>query len=88
MLRDLLTEIDRLEGIALYLADCHAATSEYDGTLKSVSKSRSRRLREICLKASDMLTQRVPPPRRSSNYANTVLERLLEASLKGQPEGK
>lgn len=32
------------KALALWLADCQAATAEYDGTLKSTSKSRRRRL--------------------------------------------
>lgn len=33
--------------LALWLADCHAATAEYDGTLASTSMSRKRRLAKI-----------------------------------------
>ena len=43
------------EALALWLADCHAATAEYDGNLKSTSASRKRRLRSICAKTLDAI---------------------------------
>lgn len=41
--------------IALYLADCHAATAEYDGLLASCSQARRDRFRAICERASRMI---------------------------------
>ena len=41
--------------VAAYLASCHAATAEYDGSLKSTSKSRLKRMKSICTIAADML---------------------------------
>lgn len=44
--------IDRdWQALALWLADCHAATAEYDGSLKSTSKSRRERLKSISARA-------------------------------------
>jgi len=61
--RTLKPRLEQLDGgrtedwrkIALYLADCHAATTEYDGTLKSVSASRRSRLASICERAAKMV---------------------------------
>lgn len=47
--------------IAIYLADCHAATATYDGMLRSTSKSRRKRFALICERAIGML--------RSGHYA-------------------
>lgn len=41
--------------IALWLADCHAATAEYDGRLKSTSGARRNRFAEICRRAAGMI---------------------------------
>lgn len=61
--------------IALYLADCHAATAEYDGQLASVSRSRKNRLVSICHTAAEQIRGR------DYNRARTeddVLRRLDE----------
>ncbi len=43
---------------AAYLADCHAATAEQECGLKSVSKTKKKRYRDICKLAADMLQGR------------------------------
>lgn len=48
-------EHDRLLQSLSYLADCHAATAEMDGALKSTSKRRRERFATICSKAAKML---------------------------------
>jgi hypothetical protein len=48
-------ERDYWRGIASYLASCHAATAEYDGSLSGVSKARKKRLSDICEKAAQAL---------------------------------
>jgi hypothetical protein len=47
-----MSEPTRWKELALYLADCCAATAEYDGELKSTSKVRRERLARICEKAA------------------------------------
>ncbi len=50
-------ERDFWKGMALYLADCHAATATYDGELKSCSKSRQERLVSICKTAAEAIRE-------------------------------
>lgn len=52
---DLRRERDYWQGVALYLADCHAATAEHDGNLSSTSKSRRGRLGLICERAAQAI---------------------------------
>lgn len=52
---DLRRERDYWRTVACYLADCHAATAEYDGSMKSLSKSRRDRYAAICEKANEAL---------------------------------
>lgn len=66
------------KSLALWLADCHAATTEYDGNLRSTSAARRRRLQDICAKthaaiATGMLNAH---PRDEAS----VLERLRKNS--------
>lgn len=42
------TAAQRWKNAALWLADCHAATAEYDGHLSVTSRARSERFVEIC----------------------------------------
>ena len=49
----ILAELRRMNGVAAYLADCHAATLE--SLPKSASKSAVNRLVSICARAADML---------------------------------
>lgn len=48
MEEDLKQHIENWKAIAVYLADCHAATAGYDGELKSTSNSRRERFAAIC----------------------------------------
>ena len=45
-------ERDNWKGLALYLADCHAATTQTFGDLKSTSESGKKRLVLICEEAA------------------------------------
>lgn len=54
-LTQLLRELHHFQGAAAYLASCHAATAEYDGSLKSTSTGRKQRYASICEKASQLL---------------------------------
>lgn len=69
---------DDWKAAALYLADCHAATAEYDGSLRSVSSARKKRLRSICREASRLL--RGYPAKRCSLF--DVIDRLDRAAAK------
>ena len=60
-----LREAERWRNLALYLAECMAATAEYDGGLKATSASRRNRLRMICEKAArgirgELIVSRAP----------------------------
>lgn len=64
------------KAIALYLAYCHAATAEYDGVLKSCSKSRRDRLAAICEKTMDLI-------RLKGDVCHPVDERRVVERLSG-----
>jgi hypothetical protein len=69
-------DAERWKGIALYLADCHAATA---GSLpKATSKSARARFVNICDKALQMLEGKEMPPRSGVRYdtVESVSERL------------
>lgn len=71
---------DHWKAVALYLADCHAATAEGDALLKSVSVSRKKRLFSICRKAADMLSGRTAaPPLQTLQNLDRILTRLRGA---------
>lgn len=53
---ELQRERDYWRDVAAYLASCHAATAEYDGGLRNVSKSRRLRFASICNKAAEAMT--------------------------------
>ena len=55
MEHDLRRERDYWRMVACYLADCHAATAEYDGHLKGISKARRTRYASICHTAAQAL---------------------------------
>lgn len=79
---------DYWKSVALYLAECHAATAGYDASLKSVSKSRKQRLAGICRKAMNMIQgKEMPPPRRRSPQEEIpfVLEGLRDAIHEADP---
>jgi hypothetical protein len=72
---------------ATYLADCHAATAEYDGQLKSTSAARKRRMASICMTAARALPRKVE---RGSNQRGSeeVRKRCEKAArlLGGSPD--
>ena len=51
-------ERDYWKRVAAYLASCHAATLEYDGSLKSLSRARKDRFLNIARKAADLMEGR------------------------------
>ena len=52
---DLTRELDYWRGLAIYLADCHAATAEREGTLSSCSASRRDRFVNLLASCRDGL---------------------------------
>lgn len=52
---DLIAERDYWRNVAAYLASCHAATAEYDGTLSGVSRARKERFASICHTAAQAM---------------------------------
>lgn len=65
--------------IALYLADCHAATADHDGMLKSCSTIRRERFASICEKAMALIDGRNVP---YSIDQRRVMDRLAGAVLR------
>jgi len=73
------------KAIALYLADCHAATADGEGMLSRTSKGSRKRFRDICLIAQHMITGENTgvTPRRldtSDRYQARVIGRLASAA--------
>ncbi len=67
--------------IALWLAECHAATAEYDGSLKSTSASRRNRLVSICQRSLNFIDGLDAP----SDYPERrVRDRLASVVLKSK----
>lgn len=64
--------------IALWLADCHAATASYLGSIKSISKAEKNRHAQICDRAEQMIRFGVFTARPSEKDA--VLARLKNAA--------
>jgi hypothetical protein len=54
-IKSLIQERDLWKRVAIYLADCHAATAVCEGEMKSVPKARKQRYAEICRKALEYL---------------------------------
>lgn len=48
-------ELDRWKRIALYLADCHAATAEQELSRKSLGKAKQQRYLDICKKSAALI---------------------------------
>jgi hypothetical protein len=76
-------ENDRVSRALLYLADCHAATAEMEGSLKRTSQRSKERFARICGKAAEMLdgvdlleTKRV----RRENALESVMDRCRRAA--------
>jgi hypothetical protein len=61
LVRKAMQEIDYWKYVAAYMAECHAATAEYDGNLRSMSKSRRNRLATICKKAVRFMRREAVP---------------------------
>lgn len=57
-IRKLERERDYWKRVAAYLASCHAATLEYDGSLKSLSRARKDRFLNIAKKAANLMEGR------------------------------
>ena len=45
------------KAIALYLANCHAATAEREGRMASIPKGRRRRYADICRRACNLFEE-------------------------------
>lgn len=64
--QDIKRERDYWRSVAAYLAECHAATAEYDGQLSGTSQSRKKRYAALCEKAA-LAMQRGFYPRASTD---------------------
>lgn len=73
-----MTDAEYWKTVALYLADCHAATATYDGALKSTSKSRRERFSAICAKALSFFERTNTPYTRTDDEAR-IVARLRDA---------
>lgn len=79
VIRDALAEGERWRRVAVYLADCHAASGESDGRRRSTSQSAAMRLANICDTAAKMLRGEYVEGRHSRD-TNDVLARLERAA--------
>lgn len=76
-----------LRGFVLWLADCHAATAEYDGTLKGTSRARRERFASLCVDAAEAIDRlftgdkkdRYAHEGRTATTGNAVIARLRQA---------
>ncbi len=85
---NLLSELRRMNEVAAYLADCHAATLE--GLPKSASKSATNRLVSICARAADMLQGGSEPHsgmRDSTGMVESAMRRCAQASEDRKAKG-
>jgi hypothetical protein len=80
MIDQLKRERDYWRKATAYLASCHAATAEYDGGLKSTSKSRLDRLKAICATAALMLKQQWHPRYDADGKTDIARERCEKAA--------
>lgn len=71
-------ELDFWKNLAIHLADCHAATAQYDGTLKSCSKSRRERFAAICDETATAIEHMYYMPRHERSPKD-VMERCKDA---------
>jgi hypothetical protein len=85
--RILRKELEQWKSVALYLADCHAATAAHAASVKSTPKSSRERLREICERALAMVNreQTAPVCTQASDYAEYVRRSLVNAIADFQP---
>lgn len=72
-------ERDYWKAVAIYLADCHAATAEADGSMSGVSKSRKKRYASICALAAEALQGGFSRPHQTRDVAS-VAQRCLQAA--------
>ena len=77
---DLERQVEYWRSLAAYLAECHAATAEYDGSLKTVSASRRKRMKDICLKAVLGLSGRWHKKYPSDGDVQSAIERCTKAA--------
>jgi hypothetical protein len=69
--------------VALYLADCHAATLEDEGRRKSMPKHSKDRFRSICCKTLGMLMDGTLPnfPSQKTDVINRIKNALINQHL-------
>lgn len=82
LLKDHLAEGYEWRKIAIYMAECNAATAEYDGKLKRTSKFSRGRMASICEKGAEMVKHGLymgPFYDRGVRVKETV-ERLVKAA--------
>jgi len=72
-------ELEFWKALAIHLADCHAATAQYDGMLSSCSKSRRERFAAICDDAATAIAHQYYRPRHERSAAD-VAQRCAEAA--------
>jgi hypothetical protein len=75
--------IQDLQSLAFHLADCHAATAERFGSLKSTSAYNKERLGLICEDTASLLRLLTKPPYTPRDLS--VFERLDEAAKTLKP---
>lgn len=78
--------IQDLQSLAFHLADCHAATAERFGYLKSTSAYNKQRLGLICEDTASLLRLLTKPPYTPRDLS--VFERLDEAAKTLNPKTK
>ncbi len=78
----LLAELNIYKRIAAYLAECHAATAEYEGHLKGTSRSKKDRYAAICNRAADMLAGKEMPKDRSLRTTEDEVAGAIDRCLK------
>jgi hypothetical protein len=73
-------EVEYWKSLASYLASCHAAMAEYDGTLKGVSASRKKRFGAICVDAAMGLSGRWHEKYPHENRVQLAIDRCTKAA--------
>ena len=79
VVHELEKQVEYWRSFAAYLASCHAATAEYDGTLKGVSRARKARFGDICLAASLGLSGRWHKKYHSDGDVQDAIDRCNRA---------
>lgn len=75
------TEAEYWKKVATWLADCHAATMEYEGNLKRTSESSRSRMITICEHATAMLSGVWPAGCRDGADELRVINRLRRVCI-------